>query len=137
MRRASESSADLIYAFFLSILFVIIDYAVITLLTEPLYRLIPIRSAILNNIVHMLIMSLIGTGLGCLAFPAFREKKQLVPMAYSFFPVYIIICILFAAVNLETGQKPIAYRLIFTYTVIPTIIGMALSRMIYIRCCKK
>lgn len=137
MRKASESSADLVYALFLSFIFVIIDYAVITLLTEPLHRLIPIGNAVLNNIVHMLIMSIIGTGLGCLAFPAFRDKKKLVPMAYSFFPVYVLFCFLFVAFNVEAGQKSLMLRLISTYTIIPTIVGMVLSWAIYRRLRRK
>ena len=133
MRKASESSADLVYALFLSFIFVIIDYVVITLLTEPLHRFLPIENAVLNNIVHMLIMSVIGTGLGCLAFLAFREKKKLVPLAYSFFPVYVLICLLFVIFNVETGKRSLAFRLISTYTIIPTIVGMTLSWTIYHR----
>ncbi len=90
MRSDNDSRANLLYAFFLSILFVIIDYAVIILLTEPLARLLPIADVRLSNIVHMTIMSLIGTALGCIAFISFRERKFLVPWAYSFFPVSLI-----------------------------------------------
>ena len=133
MRSDNDSRANLLYAFFLSILFVIIDCAVIILLTEPLARLLPITDACLSNIVHMTIMSLIGTALGCIAFTSFKERKFLVPRAYSFFPVYILVCCLFVVFNVEPGEQRFAFSLIALYTVIPTIVGMAMSWGIYLR----
>ena len=132
MRSDNDSRANLLYAFFLSILFVIIDYAVLILLTEPLARLLPITDVRLSNIVHMTIMSLIGTALGCIAFISFRERKFLVPWAYSFFPVFILICCLFVVFNIDPEERRFAFSLIALYTVIPTIVGMAVSWGIYL-----
>ena len=133
MRSDNDSRANLLYAFFLSILFVIIDYEVIVLLTEPLARLLPIADVRLSNIVHMTIMSLIGTALGCIAFISFRERKFLVPWAYSFFPVFILVCCLFVVFNVDPAERKFAFSLIALYTVIPTIVGMAMSWGIYLR----
>ena len=129
----NDSKADLLYAFCLSIIFVIIDYAAVVLLTEPLARLIPIADTRLSNIVHMLIISIVGTLAGCLAFGAVRTRKHIVPWAYSFFPVFILICCLFVHFNIEPDEKRFALSLIALYTVIPTIVGMTLSWWIYFR----
>ena len=128
----NDSKADLLYAFCLSIIFGIIDYAAVVLLTEPLARFMPIADTRLSNIVHMLIMSLAGTLAGCLAFGAIRTKKHIIPRAYSFFPVFILICCLFVHFNIEPDEKPFALSLIALYTVIPTIVGMAVSWGIYL-----
>ncbi len=132
MRSDNDSRANLLYAFCLSILFVIIDYAVLLLLTEPLARFLPIGNVRLSNIVHMTVISLIGTSLGCIAFISFRKRKFLVPWGYSFFPVFILICCLFVVFNVEAEERRFAFSLIALYTVIPTVIGMAESWGIYL-----
>ncbi len=133
MRSDSDSRANLLYAFCLSIVFVIIDYAVLLLLTEPLARCLPIANTRLSNIVHMTIISLIGTSLGCVAFISFRNRKYLVPWGYSFFPVFILICCLFVVFNIEPEERGFAFSLVALYTAIPTVIGMLMSWGIYIR----
>ncbi len=133
MRQDNDSRANLLYAFCLSILFVIIDGAVLLLLTGPLARFLPIADARLSNFVHMTIISLIGTSLGCVSFISFRKRKFLVPWAYSFFPVFILICCAFVFFNIEPDGQRFALSLIALYTVIPTVIGMLVSWGIYIR----
>ena len=133
MRSNNDSKANLLYAFCLSIVFAIIDYAALVLLTEPLAHLLPISDGRISNFVHILIISLIGTGLGCLAFGAFRERKFLVPWAYSFFPAFIVICFLFVQINVEPGEKSFILGLIALYTVIPTIVGTVMSWGIYLK----
>lgn len=129
----NDSKTNLLYAFCLSIIFVIIDYAAVVLLTEPLAHLLPVADTRLSNFVHMLIISLTGTLLGCLAFGAIRARKFIVPWAYSFFPVYILICCLFVHFNIEPDEKPFAFSLLALYTVIPTVVGLAVSWGIYLR----
>ncbi len=94
---------------------------------------LPISNVLLSNFVHMLIISVIGTLLGCTAFLAFRERKILVPRAYSFFPVFILVCCLFVVFNIEPSGQRFALSLIALYTVIQTITGMAVSWGIYLR----
>ncbi len=133
MHSDRDSKANLLYAFCLSIVFVIIDYAALVLLTEPLARLLPITDTYLSNFIHMFIISLTGTLLGCLAFGAIRERKFLIPRAYSFFPVYILICCLFVRFNIDPEERRFALSLIMLYTVIPTAVGMAVSWGIYLK----
>ena len=133
MQNSIDEKANLLYAFCLSIVFLIIDYAALTLLTEPLYRYLSLGNVLLSNIFHMLIISLVGTGFGCLSFLAFREKRKLVPMAYCFFPVYMIICYLFVIISVEPEMKSLGFRLVTLYTLLPTITGIVLSRWIYDR----
>ena len=133
MRPDNDSRANLLYAFCLSIVFAIIDYAVLVLLTEPLAHLLPIADPHLSNAVHMLIISLIGTFLGCLAFGAIKVRRFLVPWAYSFFPVYILICCLFVHFNIDQEEKLFFLSLIALYTIIPTVTGMAVSWYLYLK----
>ena len=125
--------ADLLYALCLSIIFAIIDYAALAFLVEPLSRILPIGKPILSNIVHMTIISVIGTLLGCLAFGAFKDRKYLVPYAYSFFPAWVVVCYLYVLFNIEPDQRSFAAGFISLYTLIPTAVGLLISWGIYLR----
>ena len=133
MSGRSDKKADLLYAFCLSIIFAIIDYAALALLVEPLSRLLPIGNTVLSNIIHMTVISVIGTLAGCLAFGAFKDRKYLVPYAYSFFPAWVIICYLYVFFNVEPDQRSFAAGFISLYTLIPTITGLLISWGIYLR----
>ena len=133
MAGRSDRRADLLYAFCLSIIFAIIDYAALALLVEPLSRILPIGNALLSNIIHMTIISVVGTLFGCLAFGAFKDRKHLVPHAYSFFPAWVIVCYLYVLFNIEPDQRSFAAGFISLYTLIPTITGLLISWGIYLR----
>ncbi len=130
---------QIMYAFGLSLVFVIIDAAVFCVLAEPLGEWLPIRPVWLNNCIHPTLLALIGTLLGCCAFGAFRQNPKLVPMAYSFFPVYMLVCYAYACFNLEGDEREFACQLITLYTLAPTLIGMGGSWLLYgvTRRCKK
>lgn len=66
MNRQGQERAQILYAFGLSLVFVLIDWMVFTLLVEPLYQWLPIEPAWLCNAVHLTLLSLTGTLLGCL-----------------------------------------------------------------------
>lgn len=108
MNRQGQERAQILYAFGLSLVFVLIDWMVFTLLVEPLYRWLPIEPAWLCNAVHLTLLSLTGTLLGCLAFGAVGSRLRLVPWAYSFFPVYVLACALVAWLGLEGETRTLA-----------------------------
>lgn len=126
MHTASKSNTDFFYAFCLGLVFVVIDLAVIIFLTEPLMRWITIANPFISDLVHMISVSCIGTGIGCLTF-FLIDKKRLIPMGYSFFPVFAGICYLFVLLNVNPDLKIVAYRLVSFYTLIPTAVGMTVS----------
>ncbi|HIS42348.1 MAG TPA: hypothetical protein IAC11_05680 [Candidatus Limiplasma pullicola] len=131
MNTSRQERPQVLYAFGLSLVFVLIDWMVFTLLVEPLYRWLPIEPAWLCNAVHLLLLSLVGTLLGCLAFGAVGSRLRLVPWGYSFFPVYVVICILFVWLELEGEIRMLALQLVCLYTLSPTIVGMAVSWAVY------
>ena len=133
MAGSSGKKADILYALCLSIIFAIIDYAALALLVEPLSRILPIENTVFSNIVHMSVISVVGTLLGCLAFGAFKERKYLVPHAYSFFPAWVAICYLYVLFNVEPDQRSFAAGFISLYTLIPTLTGLLISWGIYLR----
>ena len=131
MNRQGQERAQILYAFGLSLVFVLIDWMVFTLLVEPLYQWLPIEPAWLCNAVHLTLLSLTGTLLGCLAFGAVGSRLRLVPWAYSFFPVYVLACALVAWLGLEGETRTLAFQLVCLYTLAPAIIGMAVSWPLY------
>lgn len=131
MNRQGQERTQILYAFGLSLVFVLIDWMVFTLLVEPLYQWLPIEPAWLCNAVHLTLLSLTGTLLGCLAFGAVGSRLSLVPWAYSFFPVYVLACALVAWLGLEGETRTFALRLVCLYTLAPAIIGMAVSWPLY------
>lgn len=126
MSTVSKSNTDLFYAFCLGLIFVVIDLTVIILLTELLIRWAMIANPLISDLVHMILAACIGTGVGCLTF-FLIDKKRLIPMGYSFFPVFAGICYLFVWLNVNPDLKAVAYRLVSLYTLIPTAVGMAVS----------
>lgn len=95
------------------------------------YQWLPIEPAWLCNAVHLTLLSLTGTLLGCLAFGAVGSRLRLVPWAYSFFPVYVLACALVAWLGLEGETRTLALQLVCLYTLAPAIIGMAVSWPFY------
>lgn len=134
-----DTRPKIMYAFGLSLVFVIIDAAVFCVLAEPLGEWLPIQPVWLNNCVHPTLLALIGTLLGCSAFGAFRKNPKLVPMAYSFFPAYMLVCYAYACLNLEGDERFFACQIITLYMLAPTLIGMGGSWLLYglKRRCKK
>lgn len=131
MNAQRQERVQVLYAFGLSLVLVLIDWMVFTLLVEPLYRWLPIQPAWLCNAVHLLLLSLAGTLLGCLAFAAVGSRLRLVPLAYSFFPVYVLVCVAMAWFQLEGEARALALGLICLYTLAPTAVGMAVSWSLY------
>ena len=126
MYPASKSNTDLFYAFCLGLVFIVIDLSVIILSVELLTRWVMITNPLISDLIHMILASCIGTSIGCLAF-FLVAKKRLVPMGYSFFPVFAGICYLFVWLNVNPDLKAVAYRLVSLYTLIPTLVGMTVS----------
>lgn len=122
---------QIMYAFGLSLVFVVIDAAVFCLLAQPLGEWLPIRPIWLNNCIHPALLALIGTLLGCSAFGAFRQNPKLIPMAYSFFPAYMLVCYAYACLNLEGEDRIFACQIITLYMLAPTLIGMGGSWLLY------
>ena len=120
-----KSNADLLYAFCLGIVFAVLDLTIIVFTTEAVTDLIAMANPLITEIVLIMILSCIGTGIGCLISFILVPNKRLVPMGYSFFPVFVGICYLFVWLNVDADFKAVAYRLVSLYTLIPMAVGMA------------
>lgn len=131
MNTEGQERAQVLYAFGLSLVFVFIDWMVFTLLVEPLYRWLPIQPAWLCNAVHLFLLSLTGTLLGCLAFGAAGSRLRLVPLAYSFFPAYVLACVAMVWLQMEGEARALVLELIGLYALAPTAVGMAVSWSLY------
>ena len=55
------------------------------------------------------------------------------PMGLFLFPAWILMCCLYMVFNVESGEKSFALSFIALYTLIPTIVGIAMSWSIYNR----
>lgn len=131
MKRSADQKAAILYAFGLSLLFVAIDAAVFALLAGPLEQWIPIRPIWLHNVVHTVLLGTVGTLIGCTAFLANKSRPKLVPLGYSFFPLYMTLCLAYAHFQLEGDTRLLALRLICLYTLAPTAMGLAISWSFY------
>lgn len=68
---------DLLYAFALSLVFVVIDAAVFALTAEPLGSVLRFTPVWLCNVVHAAAIALIGTLLGCCSMLALNRRKNI------------------------------------------------------------
>lgn len=129
--KTNDNRTRILYAFFLSLVFVAIDAAVFAVLIEPLSRWLLLEPVWLRNAAHMVILSAVGTLLGCTAFFALRSQPKLIPMAYSFFPAYMLVCYAYCYFNVPAEAQGVVYRLITLYTLTPSLVGIGISWGIY------
>lgn len=123
---------DLLYAFALSLVFVVIDAAVFALTAEPLGSMLRFTPVWLCNAVHAAVIACIGTLLGCCSMLALgRRQRRLTPWGYSFFAIYLALCYGLAAFGLPAESRQAALELVTYGMLPPTLIGMGLSWGLY------
>lgn len=126
-----ENQAQIVYIFGLSLLFVGIDMIAFTLLTKPLALYLLLEPIWLNNVFHLVIISLAGTCVGCFAFALISAHQDWIPKAYSFFPAYMLVGYAFGYFNTQGETQAFFFSLFTMYTLIPTLVGLGVSWGLY------
>lgn len=122
-------SPRVMYAFFLSLFFMVIFGMLYATLAEPLYNLISIANhPRLTGFLQCLVVSVLGVPICCLFF--MLKDKRLVPMGFAFFGLMTIL--FYVSIFLLTPEsREIALTLVTLYFPIPAILGSITTWSIY------
>ena len=132
MQPRTNRSLDALYAFLFSLSYILIYCIAFVLLVEPLHDYLPLQPLWLENVIHLLLISVAGTLICCAAFFVTNNNPALVPKGFSFLLTYLLLT--YASVFLiakETEQRDLLCRVITLYAAAPTIVGNIVSWLIY------
>lgn len=124
----TRKSAVVLWSFLLALLFCVIFGAAYALLTDPLYHLISIGGAQVSNVLHCVLIALVGTAV-CCCFFALRDKR-LVPYAFVGLAVFVMVFYL-AACMIAPENRGMMISLVTLYGAAPVLVGNLVSWAIY------
>lgn len=99
------------------------------LLAEPLYQAFAFSSILMTNVIHVLIMSVIGTAICSLMF--LLKDKRVVP--YGFAGLAVVMAMFFAAsLALDESVRSAMLQLLAMYFLPPVLVGNLVTWPIYL-----
>ena len=115
-------------AFGVALLELCVFGALYAFLAEPLEQMILLPSILVTNVIHVLIVSVIGTAISCLLF--FLPDKRVAPYGFAGLAmVLVMFCI--AALMLDPSVRGGMLQLIALYLLLPVLVGNAVTWLIY------
>src|SRR5574344_2666069 len=98
-----KPDTGIMLGFVLSLVFFGMYFICYQVLTEPLYRFLSVGNAIVSSVLHIMIISIIGTAL-CCAFFLLRNKK-LVVIGYGFVAFFTLIAALLGLIYFDSASR--------------------------------
>ena len=130
-------SALLIYSFSLALVFVVVFLASYMLLLEPIEKAFQARSVFVRNVVEYTVPAIVGCIPALALSFAFRERKNMVAVAFIWLDVIVLIMFVTMAFMTEKGEWATEYGLFLTIIGLPMLISAVLgtlgSQIIYRR----
>lgn len=116
-------------AFGVALLELCVFGALYAFLAEPLYQAISLPSILVTNIIHVLIISVIGTAISCLLF--LLQDKRVAP--YGFAGLGVVLAMFYAAtLMLDSDVRGGMLQLITMYVLPPVLVGNAVTWPVYL-----
>lgn len=104
------------------------------LLTGVLLDNLPLGGGMAENWIHCGLISVVGTAVCCILF--LLPDKRIVPYSFASLPVITIMCVV-AAFQLEPAARNMMLYVTFLYTLMPILVGNAVSWTLYFKLYKK
>lgn len=82
---------------------------------------------------HCGLIAVVGTAVCCILF--LLPDKRIVPYSFASLPVITIMCVV-AAFQLEPAARNMMLYVTFLYTLMPILVGNAVSWTVYFKLCK-
>ena len=128
-------SPTLIYSFSLSLLFIVVFLISYWLLLEPLERAFASSPVWLRNIVEYTVPAMVGC-IPCVGLSfAFKEKKNIVPAAFTWMCVIGVIALVTMVFMVDPEDRAFEYGLFLAITGIPmmlsAVMGTVASQVVY------
>jgi hypothetical protein len=103
------------------------------LLTGVLHDHLPLGGGMAENWIHCGLIAVVGTAVCCILF--LLPDKRIVPYSFASLPVITIMCVV-AAFQLEPAARNMMLYVTFLYTLMPILVGNAVSWTVYFKLCK-
>ena len=115
------------------LLFCLVFGGMYALLTGVLHDHLPLGGGMAENWIHCGLIAVVGTAVCCILF--LLPDKRIVPYSFASLPVITIMCVV-AAFQLEPAARNMMLYVTFLYTLMPILVGNAVSWTVYFKLCK-
>ena len=128
-------SPTLLYSFCMALVAIAVHFFVYVFLIDMLEEAFSFASAGVRYMVELLIPALAGGAVCALLSLLFRERKGLVPAAYTWFAVIVLMLAVAAAFNCDWSDKALEYRIFWRALGLPAVFsvlcGGGMSYLVY------
>ena len=133
-KEGKRKSPMAVTCFFVDLLFCLVFGGMYALLTGVLHDHLPLGGGMAENWIHCGLISVVGTAVCCILF--LLPDKRIVPYGFASLPVITIMCVV-AAFQLEPAARNMMLYVTFLYTLMPILVGNAVSWTLYFKLYKK
>ena len=119
-KEGKRKSPMAVTCFFVDLLFCLVFGGMYALLTGVLHDHLPLGGGMAENWIHCGLIAVVGTAVCCILF---------------LLPVITIMCVV-AAFQLEPAARNMMLYVTFLYTLMPSLVGNAVSWTVYFKLCK-
>ena len=123
-KEGKRKSPMAVTCFFVDLLFCLVFGGMYALLTGVLHDNLPLGGGMAENWIHCGLISVVGTAVCCI-----------LPYSFASLPVITIMCVV-AAFQLEPAARNMMLYVTFLYTLMPILVGNAVSWTVYFKLCK-
>ena len=120
-KEGKRKSPMAVTCFFVDLLFCLVFGGMYALLTGVLHDHLPLGGGMAENWIHCGLIAVVGTAVCCILF--LLPDKRIVP--------YVV-----AAFQLEPAARNMMLYVTFLYTLMPILVGNAVSWTVYFKLCK-
>ena len=132
-KEGKRQSPMAVTCFFVDLLFCLVFGGMYALLTGVLHDHLPLGGGMAENWIHCGLIAVVGTAVCCILF--LLPDKRIVPYSFASLPVITIMCVV-AAFQLEPAARNMMLYVTFLYTLMPILVGNAVSWTVYFKLCK-
>ena len=132
-KEGKRKSPMAVTCFFVDLLFCLVFGGMYALLTGVLHDHLPLGGGMAENWIHCGLIAVVGTAVCCILF--LLPDKRIVPYSFASLPVITIMCVV-AAFQLEPAARNMMLYVTFLYTLMPILVGNAVSWTVYFKLCK-
>lgn len=130
-KEGKRKSPMALTCFFVDLLFCLVFGGVYALLTGVLHDHLPLDGGVAANVVHCGVIAVVGTAICCILF--LLPDKRIVPYSFASLPVVTIMCVVAAFQLEEPAARNTMLYVTFLYTLMPILIGNAVSWTVYFK----
>ncbi len=117
-----RTDPSLMWSFLLSLVFLAVYAAAYALLTEPLHRLLTFPGKpLLSSVIHIIIISSVGSAVCCLAF--FLPNRRIPLLAFGWVAFFFVLLFALSLIFFEGEKRANLFTFLLGFALGPALIG--------------